>query len=265
MTNGSGTKDYVRASVSFTAASGIERLYLMGSSAINATGNASQNDILVGNSGNNILNGLAGADLLRGGLGNDTYYVDNIKDTTDEVNSGGGSRDFVYASVSFTAAAGIERLYLMGTAANGTGRDGQNDVITGNAVANTLSGLSGNDILTGGLGNDTLNGGLGQDIFRFDTALNSTTNRDTIIGFVAVDDTIQLENAVFTALTTTGTLTSGAFNTGTAATETDDRIIYNTVTGALLYDADGVGGAAGVQFAVLSNIAAINSLDFFVY
>jgi parallel beta-helix repeat protein len=261
---GGGTGDYVKASVSFTAASGIERLYLTGSSAINATGHVGQNDILVGNAGNNILNGLAGADLMRGGLGNDTYYVDNTGDTTDEVNSGGGVADYVYSSVSFMAAAGIERLYLTGTAANGTGRDGQNDIITGNARANTLSGLSGNDVLVGGLGSDTLNGGTGQDIFRFDTKPNAATNMDTIIGFVAVDDTIQLENAIFTALTTTGALTAGAFNTGTAATQADDRIIYNTTTGALLYDADGLGGAAAVQFALLSAHPALSAADFFV-
>jgi RTX calcium-binding nonapeptide repeat (4 copies) len=264
-TGGGGTSDYVYSSVTFTAAPGIERLYLTGSSAINATGQVGQNDILVGNTGNNILNGLAGADLMRGGLGSDTYYVDNIGDITDEVKGGGGIADYVYSSVSFTAAAGIERLYLTGTAANGTGRDGQNDIITGNAAANTLSGLGGNDVLVGGLGNDTLNGGTGQDIFRFDTKPNAATNMDTIIGFIAADDTIQLENAYFTALTTTGTLTAGAFNTGTAATQADDRIIYNTTTGALLYDADGTGGTAAVQFALLSGHPALSAVDFFVY
>jgi Ca2+-binding RTX toxin-like protein len=262
---GGGTGDYVFASVSFTAAAGIERFYLTGTAAINATGNATQNDILVGNSANNVINGLAGADLMRGGLGNDTYYVDNIGDTTDEVTGGGGISDYVYSSVSFTEAAGIERLYLTGTAISGTGRDAQNDIITGNASANTLSGLSGDDLLVGGLGNDSLNGGAGLDIFRFDTLANTATNMDTITAFVATDDTIQLENAIFTALTTTGTLAAGAFNTGTTATQADDRIIYNTATGALLYDADGLNGAAAVQFALISGHPALTNADFFVY
>jgi serralysin len=38
-----------------------------------------------------------------------------------------------------------------------------NDTITGNAVANVLSGLAGNDVILGGGGDDTLNGGLGAD------------------------------------------------------------------------------------------------------
>jgi serralysin len=260
--------------VSYTIAANVEFLYLAGTDNINAFGLDAQADYLYGNSGNNFLAGLGGNDTLtggtgidqmRGGTGSDTYYVDNTGDTTDEANGGGGFADYVYSSVSFTAAAGIERLYLTGTAANGTGRDGQNDIITGNAAANTLSGLSGNDVLVGGLGNDTLNGGTGQDIFRFDTKPNAATNMDTIIGFIAADDTIQLENAYFTALTTTGTLAAGAFNTGTAATQADDRIIYNTTTGALLYDADGTGGTAAVQFALLSAHPALSAVDFLVY
>jgi Ca2+-binding RTX toxin-like protein len=267
VTGGGGTGDYVFSSVSFTAASGIERLYLTGTGNINATGRALQNDILVGNSGNNIIDGLSGNDVMRGGLGNDTYYVDSTLDTTDEVTGGGGTLDVVYSSVTFTASQGVERLYLTGSSnINGTGRDAQNDILGGNSGNNALSGLTGNDTLIGGLGNDTLSGGAGLDIFRFDTALNAGTNMDTVTDFVAADDTIQLENAIFTALTVTGILAAGAFNTGTAATQADDRIIYNTVTGALLYDADGLGGTAGVQFALLStHPAGVSAADFLVY
>ena len=55
------------------------------------------------------------------------------------------------------------------------------------------------------------------------------------------DDTIQLENAIFTALTATGTLASAAFraNTTGLAGDSSDRIIYETDTGKLFYDADG--------------------------
>ena len=92
---------------------------------------------------------------------------------------------------------------------------------------------------------------------------NSATNKDTITDFLA-DDTIQLDNAVFTTLGANGNLTPGMFNTGAAATQLDDRIIYNTATGALLYDADGLNGAAGIQFATLSTHPVISAADFVV-
>jgi hypothetical protein len=50
----------------------------------------------------------------------------------------------------------------------------------------------------------------------------------------------------------------------TSAQDADDRIVYKTTTGALFYDADGVGGAAAVQFAVLDNHAALTKADFVV-
>ena len=54
---------------------------------------------------------------------------------------------------------------------------------------------------------------------------------------------IHLDNAVFTGLAA-GALAAGAFNTGAAASQADDRIIYNAATGALLFDADGSGAGA---------------------
>jgi Ca2+-binding RTX toxin-like protein len=36
-----------------------------------------------------------------------------------------------------------------------------------------------------------------------------------------------------------------------AAQTADQRIIFNTTTGALLYDSDGMGGVAARQFATL--------------
>jgi Ca2+-binding RTX toxin-like protein len=63
-----------------------------------------------------------------------------------------------------------------------------------------------------------------------------------------------LDDNIFAALGSPGALAAGAFKAGAAATDADDRIIFNNATGALLYDADGVGGTAAVQFATLTGI-----------
>jgi serralysin len=77
------------------------------------------------------------------------------------------------------------------------------------------------------------------------------------------DDTVQLDNAVFTGLAA-GALAAGAFRTGAAAADADDRIIYNSATGALLFDADGNGAGAAVQFATLSAGLAMAAGEFTV-
>ncbi|MEY5098276.1 MAG: hypothetical protein RJA36_995 [Pseudomonadota bacterium] len=44
---------------------------------------------------------------------------------------------------------------------------------------------------------------------------------------------------------------AGLKQDGAAAHDASDRLIYNTSTGALYYDADGQGGAAAVQVALI--------------
>ncbi|SFT49301.1 calcium-binding protein [Mesorhizobium sp. YR577] len=243
----------------------------------NVRGTAS-NDVLVGSAvsnvlrgeaGNDSLNGMAGADTMKGGTGNDTYYVDNAGDIVDELSDGGSGTDTVVSAISFNLAnttqvkGTVENLNLSGTGAiSGTGNAG-NNTINGNGGNNALNGAAGNDLINGGLGNDTLTGGAGNDTFFFNTALNASTNKDTITDFNVVADTIRLENAIFTGLAA-GTLTAAAFHTGSAAADASDRIIYNKTTGALLFDKDGLGGAAAVQFATVSANLTLTNADFFI-
>ena len=136
------------------------------------------------------------------------------------------------------------------------------DSLTGNSTANFLYGFSGKDTLDGGGGNDTLTGGLGRDTFRFSSKPNSKNNRDRITDFNVVEDRIQLENAVFTALPTTGTLAARAFISGSSFTTTAQRIRYESTTGNLFYDPDGNGTAASVNFAILSTGLAMTNSQF---
>ncbi len=148
--------DTVQSSVTWTLATNIENLTLVGAAAIDGTGNTLSN-VIIGNSAANVLNGGTGADTLIGGLGDDTYVVDNIGDIVTELT--GQGVDLVQASIAWTLADNFENLTLTGTAAiNGTG----------NALDNVITGNGGNNVLNGGLGADTLIGGLGNDTYVVD-------------------------------------------------------------------------------------------------
>ena len=125
-----------------------------------------------------------------------------------------------------------------------------------------IVGNSGSNIINGQGGSDTLRGYLGNDSFIFDSALGAG-NIDFIDDFSVADDTIRLENAIFTGLVA-GTLAAAAFRTGTAAADTSDRVIYNNATGALLFDSDGTGASAAIQFGIVSAGLAMTNADFFV-
>lgn len=276
--------DHVSSKVTYTLPANVENLTLTGTAAINATANSLNNVItgnnaanqLNGDAGNDTLNGGAGddtligwsgADTMAGGLGNDSYFVENAGDVvTENLNQG---TDTVSSRLTYTLPVNVENLTFTGTAVvNGTGNN-LNNVITGNNAANQLNGGAGNDTLNGGAGNDvldggtgtnTLTGGTGNDSFKLTTA----GHIDTITDYNVANDTIQLENAVFTALTTTGTLAAGQFRIGTQALDANDFVIYNNVTGALLYDANGNGGGAAVQIATIGVGLAMTNAEFVV-
>ena len=85
----------------------------------------------------------------------------------------------------------------------------------GGSFSDKISGGTGNDILSGGLGKDFLTGGKGKDTFVFDTKA-SKSNADKITDFNVKDDTIGLENAIFTKLGKPGTLNKSFFTIGSA-------------------------------------------------
>src|SRR5205085_11617381 len=90
-----------------------------------------------------------------GGLGDDTYYVDNLGDRVKEQSAAGGI-DLVISSVSFGLEPYAENLTLTGSA---------NIWGTGNILDNVLIGNSGNNTITGGAGADTMTGGRGNDTY----------------------------------------------------------------------------------------------------
>jgi len=59
-----------------------------------------------------------------------------------------------------------------------------------------------------------------------------------------------------------GNLSADDFVKGGAAGDASDRLIYNSSTGALYYDPDGVGGTAQQQIATLSKNLGLTAADF---
>ena len=221
-------------------------------------------DAMTGAAGNDTFNGGAGNDSMAGGGGNDTYLVENAGDTYTE--AAGAGTDLVISYVAaHTLGANVENLQLAGPATTGTGNS-LNNAITGSGANNTMNGSSGNDTLNGATGSDTLSGGAGADSFVFSTALNATTNVDIVTDFNVTDDSIRLENAIFTQFAATGAIPAGTFVSGAGAVALDgnDFLIYNTTNGNLSYDADGIGAGAQVVFASLTGIPALTSADFVI-
>ena len=167
----------------------------------------------------------------------------------------------MFSSVSFNLGGTlIERLELTGTNVTTATGNSQAQTLIGNDAANVLSGLGGVDVLDGRGGADTLSGGTGVDTFAFTTTLGSG-NIDTISDFSVVEDTIQLAKTIFTGLSGSQ-LAASAFFIGAGASTVDHRIIYNSASGALLFDTDGSGASAAVQFATLAPSLALTAADF---
>jgi Ca2+-binding RTX toxin-like protein len=104
-------------------------------------------------------------------------------------------------------------------------------------------------------------------VYVFDSKPNKT-NLDKVADFSVADDSIWLENKIFTKLSKKGSETAPAqiknafFVVGDKAK--DDYLIYNKKAGKLYYDADGSGSKAAIEIATLSKKLSLTYKDFFV-
>ena len=237
-------------------------------------------DALNGDNAYNFIQGGAGADTIKGYGSTDVLHGEAGNDTliggveADILDGGADSDTASYAGATAGVVASLANPAInAGDAAfdnfvsieNLTGSD-FNDILNGDSSGNVINGGTGYDTIKGYGGNDTLSGGVGKDNFVFNAALDGSTNVDTITDFNVAADTMQLDNAFFTALTATGALAASAFkDIANGSKDASDRIIYNSDTGNLYYDADGSGDAFGnVKFATLANQADLTAADFVV-
>jgi Ca2+-binding RTX toxin-like protein len=214
------------------------------------------NDTLVGSAqGDSIISGLGGDDSLQGigagnvisaGVGNDTLIGG---DGGGNVLSGDAGNDYL-------------------SAGNGGG-----NVLSGGDGNDTLIGGLGNDVLAGGFGNDQLTGGAGADAFIFNSAA-TVVGVDSITDFNVPEDKIWVSASGFglsvpqdqatqqLLFSNQLVLPAEQFRLGSSAVTSSERFIYNNTSGALFFDADGVGAAAPIQIAQLAAGLALTNQNF---
>ncbi|NEP20210.1 MAG: calcium-binding protein, partial [Leptolyngbya sp. SIO4C1] len=208
-------------------------------------------DEIIGDGGDNRLLGADGDDTILGGDGNDSLAGGRDNDTLDggtgdDTLSGGSGDD------SLTGGAGNDILYSYE----------DNDVLYGGAGADVLHGHDGNDILVGNTGFDRLLGGAGADTFVFD---GLDAERDGIGDFTrSQGDIIQVSASGFGGDLTQGVLGAEQFVLGSAATDSNDRFIYDQAKGILSFDVDGSGSLAAVQIASIGRGTALAHTDIVV-
>lgn len=118
----------------------------------------------------------------------------------------------------------------------------------------------GGDVLNGGFGNDLLKLGSGADTVVFDTALGAG-NVDRVQSFQTGIDSILLDISQFAGLSE-GALAASQFHVGGSAADVQDRILYDSGSGSLFFDADGAGGQMAIQFAQLDTGLSLSASDF---
>lgn len=202
--------DTLKSTASYALTANTEVLVLLGTAALNGSGNELDNTVW-GNDGANSIDGGSGNDVLYGGQGNDTFdWTATMRAGNDTMYGGAGNDVFVlgdddqvieYAnegtdliwvdhSYSLSSLPNIENLALIGTVdAN----------LTGNDSANVLRGNNVNNSIEGGLGNDTLDGGIGADTATYSSTYSKYTLAPISTGWIVSgpDGTDTLSNFEF--------------------------------------------------------------------
>jgi Ca2+-binding RTX toxin-like protein len=214
--------DRVHSSVTYTLPAHVENLLLLGTAAINGTGNTLDNH-LTGNAGNNTLSGHDGSDVLQGGPGNDTLngnagddtYVFSAGDGQDTLNESSGVDTLRFAEANLAdltflrsgnhlvvAYGENDRVSLQNHFSSNanyrvewietadSGRHSLAELLKQTPVhlsesKDSVSFGDTNDLVHAGAGNDTVSGGAGQDTLLGEAGndtLNGNDGDDTLAG-----------------------------------------------------------------------------------
>jgi Ca2+-binding RTX toxin-like protein len=230
-TTGSGI-DSVLSTAAFTLAANVENLRLLGSSAIDGTGNTSDN-IIYANKGDNVLDGVSGIDTV-------SYQYGATQGVTVSL------AEELAGLAQNTIGSGSDTLSnfdkLIGSR--------YSDTLTAATAASTLDGGAGNDTLTGSGANDTLIGGAGNDTFVVDAAIAATATSTAYgisdsAGIDTIKANLSMSIASFATIENVTLTGAGAFTaTGNTGANT---LTSNGATGNILI------GGTGNDIYVVSN------------
>jgi Ca2+-binding RTX toxin-like protein len=189
-------------------------------------------------------------------------------------------------ALSFTTTDTIttsDSSYKLGTECNKLTYSGTASFIGyGNDVANTIKsgsggsrlfGLAGNDLLFGGTGVDVLYGGVGSDTITSGSGndyfvLSSPADKgtDLFVDFAQGEDKIAFVGKSFLGLPST--LVAGDLLVSAGATKptSGQHLIYNSTSGALYYDADGLVATPAIKLAIVGKLThpVLVLADFFI-
>lgn len=223
---------------------------------------------LIGGAGNDTLTGDVLANLINGGNGDDSLKGGAGADVLD---GGAGSDTADYSDKTIAVLVtlnGASRVIAKVGAANEDALSNIENLIGGSAN-DTLKGDTFNNRLSGGMGRDSLTGGLGSDQFVFNSALNGTTNLDTITDFLSGGDKLALDDAIFAQLA--GGFTTVNFVAGSSAElasylfSANHYLKFNTTTKTLFYDATGSDSSDAVAFVQLTVSSTLAYSDILIF
>ena len=253
-------------------------------------------DTLKGTKGRDTLDGKADSDKLTGGDGLDTFLISAGSDTITDFNALGKTatgQEVLQVANGATVTATVKAAWTATSASHNQGdatlitsglsidlsgitsgdgwiltNKGKATTLTGSLFDDQLNGGSGSDSLIGGAGDDTLAGGKGSDVLTggadADTfCFGGDSKTDHITDFVSGEDHIELDHTLFKVLSV-GQVTDAQFGLGTVATTAAQRLVYDSTSGNLWYDADGSGKTKAVLIGVLDNHATLTAADVLV-
>ncbi|MCB5183842.1 calcium-binding protein [Methylobacillus gramineus] len=195
---------------------------------------------------------------------NDNYYFranGTVSDLSNTLGNNGGTINNVVVDASGVTANGL--------------------TFEGNGNTQTFIGTTQDDRFVSNGGHDTLTGGSGSDTFAFGKIWTQTVtgdddevqwyenvgvdltndDTDTITDFASGVDKLELNIDQFESLV--------GFNAsnlviGSGPLDADDYLVFNTSTNTLQYYADGNGGSAAVDIAILTGVTSIAATDIVV-